>query len=68
MPTTEETKPGYKTSEFWLITASEVVGLLLASGVVSDVGDGPIPRIIGGAIAILAALGYAVNRSKLKSK
>ncbi len=62
-----EVRRGYLTTEFWLTALAEVVGLLLASGLVSAVGDGPWPKIIGGAIAILGALGYAVQRRKLKS-
>ncbi|MAH48734.1 hypothetical protein CMI37_23105 [Candidatus Pacearchaeota archaeon] len=67
MPTDPAVKPGYKTTEFWLISIAEIVGLLLASGAITEVGEGPIPRIIGGVIAILGALGYAVNRNKLKN-
>ncbi len=61
---TEELKPGYKTTEFWLTAIAELVGLLLASGVL--VAGSMIAKIVGGAIAVLAALGYTVARSKLK--
>jgi len=60
-------KPGYKTTEFWLTAIAEIVGLLLASGAVSAVGEGTVPRIIGGVVAVLAALGYTVSRSKAKT-
>ena len=68
MPDPVEIKPGWKTTEFWLTAVAEIVGLLLVSGAVSEVGDGPWPKIIGGAIAILGALGYTVQRRILKGR
>ena len=59
-------KPGYRTTEFWLTLLAELVGFLLASGAVAAEGEGIWPKIIGGGIALLAALGYTVNRNKLK--
>lgn len=61
-------KPGWKTTEFWLMLAAEVIGLLLAAGIVQIGNDTTVGKIVGGAIAVLAALGYTVNRSKLKRK
>lgn len=57
-------KPGYKTSEFWLTLAAVVVGLLLASGVLTD---SPTALKIAAFVAsALASLGYQFNRSKTK--
>ncbi len=65
----EPLKPGWKTSEFWLMLIAELVGFLLASGVVAvGEGTGTAGKIVGGAIALLAALGYGVNRSRLKDR
>ena len=62
----EEIKPGYKTTEFWLTAIAEIMGLLLAGGILSAEGDSAVARIVGGIIAVLAALGYAVVRRTLK--
>ena len=58
-------KPGYKTTEFWLTVASNILGLLYASGVITD--GGTIGKIIGVAAMILATLGYNVSRGIAKS-
>lgn len=57
-------KPGYKTTEFWLMLAAMVVSTLAASGAF---GDGWI-RALGVVGDMLAALGYAGNRSFVKGK
>ncbi|HEG42476.1 MAG TPA: hypothetical protein ENH94_00350 [Phycisphaerales bacterium] len=66
MAETEPLKPGVKTTEFWLMLIAEIVGFVMASGLLSGDGDNVWVRIVGGAVAVLAALGYSVNRSKLK--
>jgi hypothetical protein len=58
------TKPGYKTTEFWLSLAAVVVGLLFASGLVSD-GSG-FDKALSLAASVLATLGYQVSRSGVK--
>ena len=60
-------KPGYKTTEFWLSTAATVVGLVLASGALPEQADNLWVRLIGGIVAVLAALGYTASRAKVKS-
>jgi hypothetical protein len=58
------TKPGYKTTEFWLTLLATLVGLLLSSGVL---GTGTQWEAIAGVIASsLAALGYAGSRATTK--
>lgn len=59
------TKPGYKTTEFWLTGAASLLGILFASGVVSD--GGPLAKVLGLAVTLLGTLGYAVARTKAKS-
>ena len=59
-----EAKPGYKSSEFWLTLAAQVVAALFASGVVADGStfDKALVLIAG----LLGALGYAVVRGGVK--
>ena len=55
---------GIKTSEFWMTLAASVVGLLMASGAVSEVGMWGQLLALGG--SLLGAFGYNVNRSSVK--
>jgi len=66
----EETavKPGWKSTEFWLSTVATLVGLVMASGILDTVADTHWSvRVIGGVVAVLAALGYTSSRAKLKA-
>jgi hypothetical protein len=58
-------KPGYKTTEFYLSLCALVCGTIMASGAVSDTGT--IAKICGGVLSVLAALGYTVSRTVVKS-
>ncbi len=59
----EGTKPGYKTSEFWLSLAAVVVASLLSSGV-----ENPAVLKVAGVIGtILTAMGYTYARAKTKT-
>lgn len=59
-----ETKPGYKTTEFWLSFVALVVGAAFASGVfpVESTGE----KLLGLAATVLSALGYTVSRTMVK--
>ena len=57
-------KPGFKTSEFWLTSLATVMGLVLASGAVTE--GGMVSQIIGGVLALLANLGYTASRTQVK--
>jgi hypothetical protein len=59
------TKPGYKTSEFWLTLAANLVGTLMASGVVTD--GGTVAKVLGVVVMLLSTLGYQVARTKAKA-
>ena len=64
-----ETKPGYKTTEFWLSLLATLLGFLLASGVMDAVPEESwIAKLIGGVVAVLATLGYSASRAKVKSE
>lgn len=60
-------KTGVKTTEFWVTAIAQLAGLFtLFSGLdVSQQATGAV-RGIGGAIAALSALGYALSRGLAK--
>lgn len=60
------TKPGYKTTEFYFTLAATLIGLLWASGVVSD--GSQFDKVLGFVAMALGQLGYTVNRGMLKAK
>ena len=57
-------KPGYKTSEFWLILLSQIIGAVLSTGLLAP--DSVELKIIGAAGAVLTALGYGFMRTMAK--
>ena len=57
-------KPGYKTTEFWLSLLVMILGTLMGSGIITD--GSTVEKIIGGALAILGAMGYTYNRMGVK--
>jgi hypothetical protein len=64
-----ETKAGYKTTEFWMSLLATLLGFLLASGPMDAVpGDSWIAKLVGGAVAALASMGYSASRAKVKSQ
>jgi len=63
--TTQAARPGWMTSEFALSAIANVLGYLMASGVIAD---GTLwARLIGAALALLATLGYTYGRSAIKA-
>ena len=57
-------KPGFKTSEWWLSLAALITSALLSSGLVSN---SLALQCIGGVATLLTALGYQVSRSFVKT-
>ena len=57
-------RPGFKTSEFWLSSTATILGIALASGLIAD--GGTAAQIVGGALSILASLGYTASRTQVK--
>lgn len=60
-----ETKPGWKTTEFWLSLLAVLIGALLASDAIPT--DSPVVKALGVVASILGALGYQVGRGLVKS-
>ena len=58
-------KPGYQSTEFWLTLLAMILGAVMASGVLSD--GGLVIQIVGGALALLAKLGYTAARTSAKN-
>lgn len=58
-------KAGWRTSEFWLHLAAQVVGALAAANVFP--AGGRAAQIAGMALMLLSALGYSYNRTQLKA-
>ena len=59
-----ETKPGYKTTEFWMSLIAVAIGAVQASGMVPM--EGPWGQILGMVTAALVALGYTGARLSMK--
>lgn len=57
-------KPGYKTTEFWIATIATIVGLIVASGAVTE--GSAVDKIVAFATAVLASFGYSVSRGMAK--
>lgn len=57
-------RSGKYTSEFWLSLAAQVVGALLASGLLTDTWG----QVAGVIAMVLGAMGYTYNRTQLKNK
>lgn len=62
------TKPGYKTTEFWLSMAAVLCGALMASGIFEGLGqDHWAVKVVGLATTVLGALGYTAARGIVKA-
>jgi len=57
-------KPGYKTTEFWLSTAAMLLGTLFASGLLVE--GSPVMKVAGLVATALGAVGYTVVRGSVK--
>lgn len=63
-PTESTTKPGYKTTEFWLSLAAVAVGAIQASGLVPN--EGIWAQVLGTVTVALVSLGYTGARLSMK--
>lgn len=57
-------KPGKQSTEFFLSVAAQVIGAVLASGVVTDEAW---VQILGAAVSCVNALVYTLSRSSVKN-
>jgi len=66
------TKPGYKTTEFWVTILTQVFGILAVLGILTPEQTTALSESftqITGAIVITAAsFGYSLSRGKAKAK
>lgn len=63
-PATAATKPGYKTTEFWMSVAAFALTAVFASGAVTNE---VALSMLGIGATVLTALGYKVSRTMVKS-
>jgi len=59
-------RTGIHTSEFWLSSIAAILGIVLASGYIDMESSNTASKIAGGAVSLLAALGYTVSRTLVK--
>ena len=57
-------KPGWKTTEFWMSLAAVICGALVAGDVVSE--SSTVGKAVGAVISVLGALGYTASRTAVK--
>ena len=63
-------KPGYKSTEFWVTIAVQIIGILATSGVFTIGQADALSKAavqIGGVLAMVgSAFGYSMSRGKAK--
>lgn len=57
-------KPGYKTTEFWLACVAQIMGSLMASGVIES--GSSWDKVAGLIILALSSMGYSASRATTK--
>lgn len=60
----ELVKPGWKTSEFWLVVATNVIGMIIQFDVIP--AENPAFKIVAFIAQILATMGYTYSRTQVK--
>ena len=68
MATTKQTKPGWKTTEFWMTSIVALASLLWGADVLDPEAAGTANKIFGFVVAALGAVGYTVSRGLAKGK
>jgi hypothetical protein len=63
---TNEVKPGWKTTEFWVTVTVTVCSLAWGAGVVDPEGASNADKIFGFVCSAAAALGYTISRGLAK--
>jgi hypothetical protein len=63
-----DTKPGWKTTEFWLSFLAILAGAVMASGILDSLGnDHWAVKAVGLIVTILSAIGYTAQRGIVKA-
>jgi hypothetical protein len=66
-----ELKPGWKTTEFWTSSATAIAGILTMIGVFTPADSAAFTagatQAIGGLVAIVPVIMYAISRGKVKA-
>jgi hypothetical protein len=66
----EYTKPGWKTSEFWVMVLSAFFGLLILLGVMTNMESNTmlayVNNIMGSLVTIVSVAAYIMSRGKAK--
>ncbi len=64
-------KPGIKTTEFWLNLIVSLLGVLVATGVITPADQSALAdaaaKLAGAVMACISAAGYAVSRGRAKN-
>ena len=60
------TKSGWRTTEFWLTVFCALGSLLWGAGVLDPEGVGTANKVFGFVVAALGAVGYTVSRGLAK--
>jgi hypothetical protein len=64
----KETKPGYKSTEFWITLAVTLCSLAWGAGVVDPEGASNADKVFGFICSAAAALGYTISRGLAKKQ
>ena len=63
-----ETKPGIKTTEFWISVLLYLLGIAVLVVDAFDAGGSVAGRIVAGAVSLAGVLGYTVPRAAVKKR
>ena len=64
----KETKPAYKSTEFWITVAVTLCSLAWGAGVVDPEGSSNADKVFGFICSAAAALGYTISRGLAKKQ
>ena len=63
---TNEVKPGYKSTEFWITVCVTLASLAWGAGIVDPEGVSGADKVFGFVCSAAAALGYTISRGMAK--
>lgn len=62
---TPDVKPGFKTTEFWLMLIVTIAGLLPSAGIFKT--DSVVLKVAGLVVSVISTLGYGFFRTSVKN-